>query len=194
MATGRIIIIVAPSGTGKSTLLKMLFAAYPALNWSVSTTTRSIREGEIDGRDYNFISVEDFKKGITEGEFIEWAEVHANYYGTSKKFISQMLEEGKVVVCDLDVKGTDNMLESYPEDAEAIFIEPPSLETLRQRLRGRATDGTNIIELRVKNAEEELKRKNDYHYLVKNEDLQVAYGELSKIFKEILIKAGVKID
>ncbi len=194
MAKGKIIIIVAPSGTGKSTLLKMLFEEFPILNWSVSTTTRPMREGEVDGKDYNFISVEEFKKGIESDDFVEWAEVHSNYYGTSKTFISQMLEAGKLVVCDLDVKGTDNMLKTYPEDAEAIFIEPPSLEILRKRLRGRATDDTNIIELRLNNAEQELKRKDDYDHLVKNEELEQAYRDLKNVFVGIMKRHGVKVD
>ncbi|MCB9095432.1 MAG: guanylate kinase [Halobacteriovoraceae bacterium] len=187
---GHIIIIVAPSGTGKSTLLKMLFEQFPQLHWSVSTTTRDKRPGEVEGKDYFYTTVEKFKKGIEAEDFAEWAEVHNNYYGTSKKTVEHALENGNIVVCDLDVQGTDSMLQSFPDDTTAIFIEPPSIEDLEKRLRKRATDNTQVIETRLKNAAKELQRKNDFHYLAKNENLEQCYKDLVSIFTEILEQRG----
>ena len=183
---GKIIIIVAPSGTGKSTLLKMLFDEFPRLKWSVSTTTRPPRSGEVEGKDYLYVSKSIFLEGIQDKEFLEWALVHNNYYGTSKTFINNEIDSGNFVVCDLDVQGADQVKEIYKDDAVAIFIEPPSIESLEKRLKNRATESTEIIKVRLQNAKKELMRKNDYDYLVKNDELDFAYQELKVLFREIL--------
>ncbi len=185
-STGKIIIIVAPSGTGKSTLLKMIFNEFPSLLWSVSTTTREKRPGELEGKDYFYTSKDKFESMIKHNEFIEWAKVHGNYYGTSRAYLSKVISEGNIVVCDLDVQGTDSMIQNFPDHTRAIFIEPPSIETLRLRLRKRATDDTGVINTRVNNAKSELLRKHDFHYLVKNDDLDSAYEQLRSIFREII--------
>lgn len=120
--SGKIIVICAPSGTGKSTLINRLKTDHSELEWSVSCTTRAIRAGEVNGKDYHFISTEEFEKQISAGEFIEWAKVHSNYYGTSKLFVSQGLKEGRKMLFDLDVQGADAMKKIYGAEAHVIFI------------------------------------------------------------------------
>jgi len=184
--SGKMIVICAPSGTGKSTLLSRLKSDFPALEWSVSCTTRARREGEIDGKDYHFISLEDFKHQITENSFIEWAQVHSNYYGTSKKFVDLGLASGKKMLFDLDVQGADSMKNFYGKKAQVIFIEPPSIEELEKRLRMRGTDKESVILERVQNARKEIQRKNDYDFLVLNDDVDSAYLKLKNIVEKIL--------
>lgn len=184
--TGKMIVICAPSGTGKSTLLNRLQTEHPELEWSVSCTTRPMRAGEVNARDYHFISREDFEQQIAEGNFIEWARVHSNYYGTSRKFIEERLKEGRPMLFDLDVQGADAMKKIYGAQALVIFIEPPSLAVLEQRLKTRATDSTAVIQERVDNARQELKRKHDYDHLIMNDDVEGAYQRLKTLVARIL--------
>ena len=184
--SGLNIVIVAPSGTGKSSLIKRVMEKYPQIEWSVSCTTRPIREGEIHGKDYFFLTKEEFEANLDDGRFIEWAKVHSNYYGTSKKFAEEGLKEGRKLLYDLDVQGADQMKEIFKEKAQVIFIEPPSVETLERRLKGRGTDSADVINERLSNAKRELLRKNDYDYLVKNDDFEQAVNDLIKVFGEIL--------
>lgn len=186
MSNGKIIVIVAPSGSGKSTLIKRLKKDIPQLLESVSFTTRKAREGEIDGTAYNFISVEDFISRRDKGEFIEWAQVHENYYGTSKVFVNNEIEKGNVLLFDLDVQGTDSFKDYFGNKANVIFIAPPNVETLEERLTGRGTETQKSLSIRLDNAKRELLRKNDYDYLVINDDLEKAYLELKKVFLELL--------
>ena len=186
VARGKLIVIVAPSGTGKSTLIERLQAERPSLEWSVSCTTRVIREGETDGIDYRFISVEDFLKRKENNEFVEWAKVHSNYYGTLKSFIDEGLEVGKHLLFDLDVQGCDLMRDIYGDEAKIIFIQPPGIEALESRLRSRGTETDETIELRLNNAKEELKRADDFNYKVINDDIETAYVDLKRVIDEIL--------
>ena len=186
MMTGKMIVICAPSGTGKSTLLNRLKSEYPELEWSVSCTTRSTRQGEVNGKDYHFISKDDFEAQIAKDEFIEWAKVHSNYYGTSKNFVDEGLAKGKKMLFDLDVQGADSMKRIYGAEAHIIFIEPPSVEELESRLRRRATDDELVIMERVQNARNELRRKNDFDHLLLNDDVEVAYVKLRTIVERIL--------
>ncbi len=179
--SGKLIVICAPSGTGKSTLLSHLKEDHPDLQWSISCTTRAMRPGEINGKDYHFITVSDFEKQIADKEFIEWAIVHSNYYGSSKKFVDEGLKLGKKMLFDLDVQGVDSMKAIYGKEAHVIFIEPPSIEELEKRLRTRGTDPDHVIKERVSNAQRELKRKNDFDYLVLNDDVNEAYKKLNEI-------------
>lgn len=183
---GRMIVICAPSGTGKSTLLSRLQADHPELEWSVSCTTRPIREGEVNGKDYYFTKVEDFTAQIDQGTFIEWAKVHSNYYGTSRTFVDQGLKAGKKMLFDLDVQGSDAMKKIYGKEAQVIFIEPPSLEELEKRLRSRGTETDKIILERVANAHHELNRKKDFDHLVLNDDVEKAYTKLKAVVERIL--------
>ncbi|WP_127717963.1 guanylate kinase [Halobacteriovorax sp. HLS] len=186
MSIGKIIVIVAPSGTGKSTLIKKIKDSVTSLVESVSYTTRPIRPGEVDGVAYNFIDKDTFLKMKENGEFLEWAEVHSNFYGTSKKFVESELEQGKHLLFDLDVQGTDSFKAYFKDKAQAIFIAPPSIEVLESRLRGRGTESTGIINLRLSNAKKEVLRKDDYDYCVKNEDLETAFNELKTIINNII--------
>lgn len=184
--SGKLIVICAPSGTGKSTLINQLKEDLPFLEWSVSCTTRPQRTGEVHGREYHFLSVEKFKEQIDRNLFIEWAMVHSNYYGTSKIFVDQGLSMGKVLLFDLDVQGADAMKRIYQDKAQVIFIEPPSVEELEKRLRSRGTDTDKVILERIENARKELVRKNDYDFLVMNDDVQGAYQKLRSIVEGII--------
>jgi guanylate kinase len=186
----RLIVICAPSGTGKSTLLERLKKDHPELQWSVSCTTRPIRSGERDGVDYHYITRSDFEKRISQNDFIEWALVHSNYYGTSKSFVDQGIAGGSALLFDLDVQGADAMKRIYGDGAKVIFIRPPSIDELEKRLRGRATDALHVIEERLKNARVELTRAQDYDFLVTNDEVERAYGELASIVGNLLKKAA----
>ena len=183
---GKIVVIVAPSGTGKSTLIAKLKEDFPQMVESVSHTTRSPRKGEEDGVHYFFTERESFKGLIEEGAFIEWAEVHNNFYGTSKKFIDNTLKEGLSLIFDLDVQGADSFKRYFGSMANVIFISPPSIETLEQRLKARATDLEDVIKVRLENAKKEILRKDDFDYCLINDNFENAYRELKKIVEEIL--------
>ncbi len=186
MSAGHLIVIVAPSGTGKSTLINRIKSEYPKIEWSVSCTTRPIRAGEVDGVNYHYLSEEEFKKRISSNDFIEWAQVHSNYYGTSKSFTQAGLDSGRKMLFDLDIQGADAIKQLYPKDSSAIFIEPPSIEVLEERLTGRGTEKPEVIAERLANAKKELLKKNDYDYLVMNDELEKAYSELKAIIGQIL--------
>lgn len=183
---GKIIVIVAPSGTGKSTLIEKLLKDFPTLKWSVSCTTRGIRPGEKDGVNYHFITKDEFEARITKDEFVEWAKVHSNYYGTNKKFVEQGLSSGQFLLLDIDVVGAKNIKKYFGSDAQAIFIEPPSVEELEKRLNKRGTDSPEVILERVNNAKKELLSKNDFDFLVMNDDVEKAYIKLKTIFGNII--------
>ncbi len=183
---GKIIVIVAPSGTGKSTLIKRLKAEFPVLVESVSYTTRPMRPGEVHGESYFFISKEEFQLKIQNNEFLEYAEVHGNFYGTSKIFVKKCLDEGHNLLFDLDVQGTDSFKNYFDDQAQAIFIAPPSVDELENRLRHRGTENTQVINLRLLNARKELLRKDDFDYLVINDDIEKAYRNLKEIVQKIL--------
>lgn len=181
---GKIVIICAPSGTGKSTLIKKLLIRFPQLVESVSTTTRPKREGELEGFDYFFISESDFLKD--KEKLVEWAKVHDNYYGTGKKFIEDNLKQGKFILCDVDVQGCDNFKKLYPEDSMVIFLSPPSLEVLENRLRKRGTESEKSLKTRMANAKIEMERKDDFDFNIVNDDLERAFKELESVFESIL--------
>ena len=183
---GKLIVIVAPSGTGKSTMIKRLKNDFSSIVESVSFTTRSIRKGEVEGVSYFFISREMFLIMIAEEKFLEWAEVHGNFYGTSKEFVEDSLRAGKNLLFDLDVQGTDSFKAYFGNKANVVFISPPSIDELEKRLRNRGTESTQIINLRLENAKEELLRKNDFDFLIYNDDIEKAYKRLCEITREII--------
>lgn len=178
----RLFVISAPSGTGKTSIIKKSQLACPSLKLSVSYTTRSPREGEVDGVDYFFISKEAFEKKIAADHFIEWAEVYGNYYGTCREFIKKHQAEGQIIILDIDVQGAMQLKEKQL-DADYIFIAPPSLENLKGRLEGRGTESVETLEKRLSNAQYELSFKDRYDVVIINDDLSIAAQE----FLETLI-------
>jgi guanylate kinase len=177
---GRLFVISAPSGAGKSTLCRLLRERLPELRYSISYTTRPPREGEVDGVDYHFIDPATFKAGIAEGRWVEWARVHGHYYGTSSIAIAQTLAQGHDLLLDIDVQGAAQLAARYP-DAVTIFIMPPSMGVLRQRLEKRGTDDPQVIALRLRNAREEMAARLQYHYTVVNDRLDQAVDRLAAI-------------
>jgi guanylate kinase len=173
-------IIAAPSGGGKSTLCREVLKRFSDMRYSVSYTTRKRRRGEQDGVDYHFIGKRDFKSGIKTGKWAEWAVVHGNYYGTAADFLADGLADGRDILLDLDIQGTRQILARYP-DSVAIFILPPSLEVLRNRLEARGTDSPESITIRLKNAEKEIAQQDLFQHIIINEQLSKAVQELISI-------------
>ena len=180
---GNLFILSAPSGAGKSTLCRAVRDRFPDLLYSVSYTTRLPRQGEQDGIDYFFIPKDRFQKGIDQGQWAEWAEVHGNYYGTSAELLDRGLVDGRDILLDIDVKGARQIIARYPA-AITLFIMPPSLEALRSRLETRGTDSPEVIALRLKNAQKEMAQKDLYRHVIVNDQLAGAVAELIGIFEK----------
>jgi guanylate kinase len=178
--SAHLFIIAAPSGGGKTTLCREMRRRFSDMLYSVSYTTRKLRDGEQEGVDYHFIGKNDFENGIAAGKWAEWALVHGNYYGTSADFLDKGLADGRDILLDIDVQGTRQILEHY-SNSVAIFILPPSLEVLQQRLEARATDSAESIAVRLKNAEKEMSQQDLYHHLIVNDQLSKAVPELISI-------------
>ena len=180
---GHLFIISAPSGGGKTTLSKAVVNRFQDILYSVSYTTRPPRKGERNGVDYYFIPKKDFKKRIESGHWAEWAEVHGNFYGTSAVFLDKGLASGSDILLDIDVQGTLQILENYP-DSVTIFIMPPSLETLRKRLEMRRTESRETIKRRLLTAEKEMAQKDLYRYVIVNDRLSVSIEKLIAIIEK----------
>ncbi len=165
---------------GKGTLVRRLLGEVKLLRLSVSVTTRTPRPGEVDGKDYFFCTVEEFKRSIGENGFLEWAEVHGNFYGTPKSFIESSLSEGKSILLEIDVQGALQVKKQMPE-AKMIFLLPPSSEELTRRLSARGTDSPEVIAKRLEAAGRELEYKDAYQYQIVNDDLDKAFGQLKDI-------------
>ncbi len=170
---GMLLVISGPSGTGKGTIIEQLMAADQQLVFSVSATTRAPREGEVDGKHYHFMTVERYNELVAQEAFVEHAQVHGNFYGTLKSEVNERLARGEDVVLDIDVQGALNVIRSGIE-CVSIFILPPSLKVLRERLTGRGTETPEAIERRLNNAVWELSQKDHYQYKVINDDLDAA--------------------
>ena len=179
---GHLFIISAPSGAGKSTLCRAVLDHFSNLLYSISYTTRAPRQGEHNGVDYYFIDNDEFEKGIARRQWAEWAEVHGNYYGTSARFLDKRLSAGGDILLDIDVQGTRQILERYP-DGITIFIMPPSLEILKQRLEVRGTDSPEVIAVRLDNAQKEIAQKHIYRHIVTNDRLPDATAQMTTIFE-----------
>lgn len=184
MKTGYFFIISAPSGTGKSTIINNLLNDKELnLKKTLSYTTRKPRRDEINGIHYNYISKKEFKKLIQDGEFIEWAKVHDNYYGTSIKQVETAIENGEFLIKDIDIQGAMLLKEKLKKKAILIFISPPSLATLKERLEKRKTDSKETIEIRLNNAEKEMTYIDKYQFNVINKDIKKAQNEIKEIIK-----------
>ncbi|QKF66337.1 deoxyguanylate kinase / guanylate kinase [Arcobacter venerupis] len=186
---GAILILSGPSGCGKSTLLKEVYKDIDDYYFSISTTTRAPRVGEVNGIDYFFVTKEEFEKDIQNDDFLEYAKVHDNYYGTSLKPINKALAEGKLVIFDIDVQGHEIVRNKLDSIVTSVFITTPSLEVLETRLNSRNTDSLEIIEKRIKNAKGEVEYFQDYDYLIINDDLQTAAKQLVCIANITRIKS-----
>ncbi len=179
MAQKKIIIVTAPSGSGKTTLVRRLLAANPALAFSVSACTRAPRTGELDGRDYYFMSEPEFKRRIDEDAFVEWEMVYTGkYYGTLKDELDRIWAEGRTPLVDIDVKGALAIQEQFPDQSLSIFIKAPSLEVLRERLITRGTESPQMLEERLAKAEYELMDAGEFNLIIVNDDLVLATNEL----------------
>lgn len=178
---GNIIVLSGPSGSGKSTLVKRLMSEFDNIYFSISSTTRAPRVGEKNGVNYFFISEDEFKKDIKKGNFIEWALVHGNYYGTSLLPMQKAIDEGKVAIFDIDVQGFDIVRSKIP-DITSVFVTTPSLAELEKRLKNRGTDSDEVIAKRLKNASNEMKHIKDYDYLLINDELESVYMRFKSIF------------
>lgn len=174
---GSLIVVSAPSGAGKTTLCSAILKSFDRIAFSISYTTRKPRSGEVDGVDYYFVSEEKFKEMIERGEFAEWAIVHGNYYGTSRRIIDDLMERNIDVLLDIDVQGAKQIKALYPE-AVLVFIMPPSFEELKKRLY---TRGAENLELRLSRAIEEMKEYSFYNYVIINDNLERAISDLKAI-------------
>jgi guanylate kinase len=183
------LVVSAPSGAGKTTLCRRLLEENANLRYSISCTTRAPREGEVNGRDYHFLSVEEFKARLARGEFLEHAQVYQNFYGTLRSAVEDLLRAGTDVLMDVDVQGADQLRRRAGELADSpvgrgyadVFIAPPSLAELRRRLESRAKDAPDVIERRMRAAEAEMASAGQYDYVVVNDQLESAYRSLAAI-------------
>ncbi|WP_257286347.1 guanylate kinase [Endozoicomonas sp. SESOKO1] len=182
MNIGKLYIIAAPSGAGKTSLVKAMVESTPHVRVSVSHTTRGIRPGEQDGVNYHFTSVEGFQDMLHKGMFLEHAEVFGNYYGTSAHWVREQLNKGEDVILEIDWQGAQQVRYLLP-DAVSIFILPPSLDALRERLIGRATDDLSIIERRMSQAVDEMSHYGEFDYLVINDEFDLALRDLQTIIR-----------
>ncbi len=179
---GRLFIISAPSGAGKTTLCNAVLNRFPDMLFSVSYTTRKPRNGEQSGIDYHFVKKKDFKDKIRSGKWAEWAEVHGNYYGTSAELLDKGLDSGRDIILDIDVQGTIRLLERYPESV-TVFVMPPSIEELKRRLELRDTDSGEVIARRLENAKMEMAKKELYLHLIINDQLHDAIEQLVAVIE-----------
>ncbi len=190
MPEPKLIILSAPSGTGKTTLCQKLLRDFPALKPSISSTTRPRRSQEAHGKDYFFVSTPEFLEGIQSHQFAEWAEVHGFHYGTSKAFIQDAFQKGHSLLLDIDVQGAMQLRKAYPQQTALIFIEPPSLAALQKRLESRATDSPEVIQVRISNAAQELKSAPLFDHRIVNDDLDDAYRQLHQLVEPLILRTG----
>ena len=184
---GKFFAISAPSGTGKTTIVKRLLNEIPGLIYSVSATTRKKRTDEIPGADYFFISENEFKDKIQNNEFIEWEKVYDYYYGTFRYFITDNILDGRSIIAEVDVRGALSLKKKYPE-AILIYIAPPSLDELIDRLTNRNTETESDLQKRIERAKMELSQKDKFDYLIINKDLEKAITETKKLLLNIITK------
>lgn len=180
-ASRLLFVISAPSGAGKTTLCSRLLQEFPDLRLSISCTTRAPRGQEQDGKEYFFLTTAEFENQIKNGRFAEWAQVHGYYYGTSKDTIEDAFQGGHPLLLDIDVQGASSLKKAFPRESILIFVSPPSLMVLEQRLRSRGTDSEETIRKRMNNAQKEMARQDEFQYVLVNDDLEKTYAELRRI-------------
>ena len=177
----KLIVISAPSGAGKTSIVHHLLKEIPNLSFSVSACSRKKRTKEIDGKDYHFLGVDGFKKKVEENAFLEWEEVYENqYYGTLKSEVKRIWNEGKTVIFDLDVVGGLNIKKQYPKECLSVFIMPPSIDVLRERLSIRGSESEEMLEKRLNKAEEEISRNQEFDCVILNDDFEIACNEVKQ--------------
>jgi guanylate kinase len=180
------IIFSAPSGSGKTTIVKHILQTFPNIKFSVSATTRSIRPGEADGKDYHFISIEDFKSKIEKGEFIEYEEVYPGlFYGTLKSEVQKIWNDGGIVIYDMDVVGGVNLKKQFGEESLSFFVKVPSIEELEERLRSRGTETEEKIQMRISKAKQEMEFENQFDITLINNNLENTLKITEEIIKSI---------
>ena len=179
-AQGFLLVVSGPSGAGKGTLVDRLIASRPECALSISATTRPQRAHETDGVQYFFLSRDDFERRRAEGHFLEWAEVHGQLYGTPRAFVEERLRQGRIVVLEVDVQGGASIRRA-DRSAVSVFVSPPSVDALRQRLLGRGTDRPEVVEQRLRNAPAEMAQLREYDYVVLNDELEAATARLVAI-------------
>ncbi|MGV0950686.1 MAG: guanylate kinase [Azonexus sp.] len=180
--SGKLYVVAAPSGAGKTTLVRLLLDSEPDVHLSISYTTRSPRPGEVDGREYRFVDVATFRVMLARGDFLEWAEVHGNFYGTSRKWIADRLAAGHDVLLEIDWQGAQQVRGAFP-DAIGVFILPPSMEELTRRLTGRGTDSADVIERRLAAAQAEMRHVGEFDYVIINDSLEQALDDLRAVVR-----------
>lgn len=193
MQTGNILIVTAPSGTGKTTLVAALLSAEHTVQLSISNTTRLPREGEIDGRHYHFVDRNDFEQRIVNGEFLEYAEVYGNYYGTSIVWLREQLRSGNDILLEIDWQGAEQVRKVFPQ-AVSIFILPPSIDELERRLRGRGTDSDEVIAHRLAMVQDEISHAGNFDYLIVNDDLGRATLDLISVVRAERLRPARQTD
>jgi guanylate kinase len=186
--SGAILVLSGPSGAGKSSLINKIKDHIGSIYFSISTTTRSMRDGEVDGVHYHFVSVDEFKREIEQEMFLEYAIVHGNYYGTSLGLVKKALKEGKLVIFDIDVQGHDAVQNRLSDITTSVFITTPTLEELKKRLHNRSTDTEEVIGRRIEMAKREVQRISEYDFLVVNDNLEEAAEVLISIAKAARMK------
>jgi guanylate kinase len=182
LVAGNVFMVVAPSGAGKSSLVNALLARDPTLCLSVSCTTRAARSGEVDGKDYRFVSKADFDAMRQSDKLLEWAEVHGNFYGTPRDKIDQAVSFGQDILLEIDWQGAQQVKKLFPE-AIGVFILPPSIATLRERLTQRGQDAESVIVRRIEAASEEISHAPEFEYVIINQDFSIALTQLSQIIE-----------
>jgi guanylate kinase len=185
---GSLLVVSGPSGCGKSSLLRELVKGDDSIHFSVSTTTRQIRGSEVQGVDYYYVSKDEFQRDIEQNNFLEWAIVHNNYYGTNLKPIYKSLESGKLVVFDIDVQGYQIIKERFSDILTSVFITTPSEVELKKRLEDRGSDSNSVIETRLNNAKKEIEYISKYDYFIINDNFSIALQELKSVIQVSKIK------
>jgi len=180
--SGKLYVMAAPSGAGKTTLVRLLLDSEPGVHLSISYTTRGPRPGEADGREYHFVDVATFRAMMARGDFLEWAEVHGNFYGTSKVWIADHLAAGHDVLLEIDWQGAQQVRAVFPQ-AIGIFILPPSMEELTRRLTGRGTDSAEVVERRLAAAQAEMRHVGEFDYVIINDGLEQALDDLRAVVR-----------